>query len=215
MPSMPLTPPSDAGGPTPARTSPARRAAGAVALLALASCAVWALAVQSGRAARPSLPPPSAPASAHACCTVSGPYNAGRVQDAGPESAPVQVIGYQGTCWEHKVAGDMLVRLADEYTGLLRVHLRPLDSDEGRQAGLACTAYLLRARGYHPPGAELSEGGYDILVQKSPAKGRWTVLQLEEAVRSAIAACGGKPSRDRIAPTLPAEPPPGAGFSGP
>lgn len=185
-------------------------------LLALAAGGTWALWAQSGtaparlptahRITQPVQQDLGAPPPGPKCCTIPGPYNAGREEDVGPESAPVTVIGYQGNCWEHKIAGDMLVRLAHEYPDLLRIHLRPLESQEGRASGLPCTAYLLSARGYHAPGTAQTESGYDILVQKSPSKGGWQILQLEEAVRSALESCGGKASTERIAPTLPPEP---------
>jgi len=204
---------------TPGRPSTMKTAAAAIGLVALIAGAIWVLGMQAS--ATPSTPgapasmPTSAPASvagdvtsaAPACCANPGPANMGRMEDVGPESAPVDVLGCQGTCEEHKIAGDMLVALAAEDRGLLRVRLWPVGTRSGPIPDTECASYMLRAKDYTVPEAIGSWEGYDVLCEKSPGRGGWEIAEREEAVRDALVACGGKPTDKRIAPALLAKPP--------
>lgn len=188
------------------RRPPATQALLAVCLLAAAGGGLWALHAQATGQITQYAAIAGSQGSPEACCAVPGPYNRGRFEEAGPAEAPVQVIGYQGSCWEHKIAGDMLIALAAEYPDLLHVSLAPLESKEGEASGLPCTAYLLKAEGYRPAGRSESKDGFFVLVEKSPDKGGWDIADLEEYVRAAIAACGGATSAERITPRMPREP---------
>ena len=200
--------------PDASRRRPATQALLAVCLLAVAGGGLWALHAQAtGQITQHAPMAASSQGSPEVCCAVPGPYNRGRFEEAGPAEAPVQVVGYQGSCWEHKIAGDMLIALAAEYPDLLHVSLAPLESEAGEASGLPCTAYLLKAEGYRPAGCSESNGGFFVLVEKSPDRGGWDIADLEEHVRAAIVACGGATSAERITPRLPREPS-GAGSKG-
>ncbi len=177
-------------------------AVAAIVLLAATALALWRLAdLSSPRAADG-----STPAQIAACCSSPGGWNKGRTEDAGPDDAPVHLVGITGHCYDQKIVVDMLVELAQEYPEHLRLTVRNMEMVEAEEWDWACATYMVKADDYEPGTRHVQAEGYVVLYEKSPTKGGWSVPQMERTVRDILETCGAEPHEAAIAGRLLAQP---------
>lgn len=115
--------------------------------------------------------------------------------DIGNEAAPIQVAVFPGHCEGNMRACQALRDLATAHPDQLFLSIRPMGSPEASEKGLSCASYIMKFDKFADLGASSmgqTPDGFEILVQKSPDVGGWTVEGLSATVTNAILLAGGE-----------------------